>query len=354
MKKERIGGFDFIRAVCALGILCYHFYCHTASGFKPLHTFADGATFGTVFVTVFFMVSGAMLYYNHEEIGLRDLRSFYYSRWKRMFPLYWLVWGFFALELVFDNRVLFWAGSPWKIGLSLAGMDGYLNYLTAPNYYIVGEWFFGAIILMYALYPLLAAVFRRCPWGTFAVLGVLFLVIVKVDWFRIADPFHPVTCLFRFAAGMMVIRYREVLLEKRMTWIISLIVFLSMLVFGKYLDYRIVDMIAGFSLFFLLYFAGKTLEKQRIVGKCAAEIGGKLSFPLFLVHHVIINKVLGVRNPSGIKASTCMLLISIILSIVFAGAFYVIDRAVRSSGLFRKADRFFLKKTGASGETESK
>lgn len=39
--------------------------------------------------------------------------------------------------------------------LSLLGMDGYFQY-RGPNYYLIGEWFFGAIVFLYILYPLFA------------------------------------------------------------------------------------------------------------------------------------------------------------------------------------------------------
>ena len=75
MRRERIVGCDFIRAIAALGIIIFHFYCHSQNTFKPLLYHANG-DFGLVFVTIFFILSGAMCYYNY---GLQELniRSFF-------------------------------------------------------------------------------------------------------------------------------------------------------------------------------------------------------------------------------------------------------------------------------------
>ena len=43
MKKNKLKSIYFIKSVCALGIIMFHFSCHTEnSEFLPFHTFANG------------------------------------------------------------------------------------------------------------------------------------------------------------------------------------------------------------------------------------------------------------------------------------------------------------------------
>ena len=65
--REKLNSIYFIKAICALGIIIFHFSCHAEkSEFLPFYTFANG-DWGAVFVAVFFMVSGGILYYNYSK-----------------------------------------------------------------------------------------------------------------------------------------------------------------------------------------------------------------------------------------------------------------------------------------------
>ena len=70
------------------------------------------------------------------------------------------------------------AGIPkWKLVFSVLGLDGYLLPLGA-NFYKIGEWFLGCLLLIYLLFPLLRRLQngrRRCLAAT-AALGAVWLV----------------------------------------------------------------------------------------------------------------------------------------------------------------------------------
>ena len=148
----RIDACDFIRFFSAVGIVLYHISCKLpAEGFHLLYTYANG-TFGYLFVGVFFILSGAMLYYNQPQIG--SLRTFYYKRWKAIYPMFYLAYLYYFLQTVFSSGALFYKGNAKTMIWTILGLDGYVFY-KIDNYYILGEWFLGAIILLYVLYPLL-------------------------------------------------------------------------------------------------------------------------------------------------------------------------------------------------------
>lgn len=85
LDRQRLYSFDFIRSVCALGIIVFHFSCELpAALFHPLYNFSNGG-WGEVFVGIFFLLSGAVLYYNYSEI--KCIKVFYYKRFKSIFPM---------------------------------------------------------------------------------------------------------------------------------------------------------------------------------------------------------------------------------------------------------------------------
>lgn len=47
-------------------------------------------TWGDVYVTVFFIISGALLRYNNPEI--QDISRFYKKRFMEIFPPYYIAW----------------------------------------------------------------------------------------------------------------------------------------------------------------------------------------------------------------------------------------------------------------------
>lgn len=67
MRLKKILAIDFIRVICALGVIVYHFSCHlNNTRFLPFYSFVNG-DWGDVFVTIFFMLSGrnALLRYSN-------------------------------------------------------------------------------------------------------------------------------------------------------------------------------------------------------------------------------------------------------------------------------------------------
>lgn len=337
-KAEKIEGINFIRALCAVGIICHHYSTHSASSFKLFYTHAAGS-WGDVFVTVFFILSGGMLYYNHAKIN--SLKEFYFKRFTSIFPAFYISFLFFYIENIFAHGEVFYLGAPWKLLLSLAGMDGYLNY-AIPNYYILGEWFLGALILLYLLYPLLLLLINKLDL-IFTI--ILFVILIWENFSSIfaIDPFRNlISCMFSFWMGMLLFKYRDILYKKSLI-IISLIVFLLLYFVPIPFNGYILEHFMGAALFVLLYHAGAKIVKIKGVSSVINEIG-RLSYPIFLLQHIIIGKILSFRNPvSGIK-SMCLMVITILMTIIYAKALSVIAKSVTSSTLFQRAKAIFITK----------
>jgi len=216
MRKARIDNFDFVRSVAAWLIVIYHFSCICMYNPKfydfPFYRYANNVWGENTSVNIFFILSGASLFYNHEKIGLSNLKKYYIDRFKGIFPMFYMMWLFFYYQNVIANRTLFYNGSPKSMLLTLLGMDGYLSYRFPQNYYIIGEWFLGALIILYLVYPLLTWCMERFEIPTTIVLGVGTLALLKLQpLFSIQIDRNPITCMFAFWLGMVFIKHRDVL-----------------------------------------------------------------------------------------------------------------------------------------------
>ena len=90
--RERIPAFNFIRAACAIGIIFNHFTIDSQNAMERIFDKYPngGGSVGYSIVTVFFIISGALLYYNHQ--GELSAKEFYRKRWKTIFPLFYFTY----------------------------------------------------------------------------------------------------------------------------------------------------------------------------------------------------------------------------------------------------------------------
>lgn len=101
--------FDFVRALCAIGIIVYHYCCHVPNrDFLPLYSYVNDG-WGNLLVTMFFVISGALLYYNHGDVGFN--RTYFFKRWKAIFPCFYLAFVFFYIQNIIQiGKVLYLPG----------------------------------------------------------------------------------------------------------------------------------------------------------------------------------------------------------------------------------------------------
>ena len=85
--------------------------------------------------------------------------SVYMKRWKAVYPSFYIAYIMLFIWYIRFNRTFFTGRSPLTLVFTVLGMDGYLAG-AVPTWYILGEWFLGAIILCYVLYPLIVYCFK--------------------------------------------------------------------------------------------------------------------------------------------------------------------------------------------------
>ena len=107
MKKKKVvlDQFDFIRAIACLGIVLFHFAVEY--GWPDIfNNCVGGVTYGDIYVTVFFFISGALLFYNHSEID--DLKLFYKNKQHYLSSRhFYIAWGLMYIRDVLRYKVCF-------------------------------------------------------------------------------------------------------------------------------------------------------------------------------------------------------------------------------------------------------
>ena len=181
IKKKKLEGIIFTRACCCIGIVIYHYFCHSKGDFKFLFRTAN-SNFGFIFVTAFFNISGACLYYNYPIIT--SLTLFYYKRWKSIFPSYYLSYAYFYISRTLKTHKLVFKGFLSNIYFTILGLDGYFLY-RIKTCYLIGEWFFGAIIIIYFFYPFLTFIDKNYYYILALILCFLNIFIYYTNFFII-------------------------------------------------------------------------------------------------------------------------------------------------------------------------
>lgn len=349
MRKERIESFDFMRSVTAWIIVIYHFACMCNivpeyADFPFLYTHANGVWGENTSVNIFFMLSGASLYYNYPRIKFGGLKRYYFDRFKGLFPMFYMIWFWLFYQKATSVGNLFYNGNPKSLLLTLFGMDGYLSYRYTQNYYFIGEWFLGALVFLYLLYPVLTWCMKHCKIITTLLLGAGTLALHwPMPYFMIQRERNLITCLFAFWLGMIFIEYREQLSK---TWIAVVFGGIALvLIFVKVpVDPFLCAQAIAVGLFFLFYHVGNYVMKINIV-KPFFSYTGKISYGIFLLQHVVMGHVMGVfgKDAKSLPQLVLVLILTFGVIYLFADVFTRLNKILVNSWWFLKIQNLFYK-----------
>ncbi len=291
VKKARIEGFDMIRAISAIIIIIYHFACETS--FLPkkknlsfLLYYKNGNWGEITAVALFFMISGASLVYVYSNIKFDNLLTFYKKRWLSIFPPFLLVWGFNYIRNVIDLHNLFYAGD-WKvIMLSLLGMDGYFKYLN-DNYYYVGEWFLGAIVFLYWIFPILLVMYKKMFWISTLIFTSGLIFVTNTQFFEIFPTRNLITCIFCMWLGMAMMKFFDKINKNIILTISAAMVFIFLMFVPIRINIIYSMIIVAVALFIIFINITPYLYKISFL-KSFINFTSNISYPIFILQHLII------------------------------------------------------------------
>ena len=176
--------------------------------------------------------------------------------------LLYICFIYFFLRNAFNFHKLFYKGHLSKIFFTIIGLDGYLLY-KVKTYYEVGEWFLGAIIIIYFMYPfLLFIINKKNIIINNIIICFFYYLIYKKNFFRIGKGRNIITCTTSFYFGIETIRFKKMYLMNKKILLISFIIFIF-LYKVKMNSFILISQIQGFSLFILLFHIGQYLMKKK-------------------------------------------------------------------------------------------
>ncbi len=232
MAKERYHNLDYLRGICALGIMIYHYSWWVLGKYS-------GTDFmgrvGVYCVSMFYVLSGLTLflvYENRLSLNVSSLKSFFIKRIFRIFPLIWLV-------LIF--HVFFYFASldlNWYLK-SFTGIFSITDWsLSLP----LGMWSIGSELAFYLFFPLLLFVMKKGRIYIFLLSFFIFLLYGYFAFFGYTefnsisegvDVYkNPLNQIGIFYMGMLI---GYVFVDRKIeNWILFLLLAASLLVFVFY------------------------------------------------------------------------------------------------------------------------
>lgn len=269
------------------------------------------------------MVSGALLFYNYSE--KLTIKGYYVKRFKAIYPMFWLAYISFWLGNVFKNGAFFYKEEKWSYVWSLLGLDGYLAD-NVTTYYISGEWFLGAIIVLYILFPFILKLFNRNSIIAFVVVTILYVVFLGKPTLS-PNPFRSITsCLMSFVLAMVLMKYRKYILNRYVAIASGIICIILANIKFEILS-NAGNHVMGAFLFIVMYVFGEWIMKNNVVDKVFAEIS-RVSYGIYLLQHMAVMKVLTAWNPACPVNIIVVLLFTIILIFCEAEILTLVSKSV--------------------------
>lgn len=268
-------------------------------------------TWGDVYVTVFFIISGALLRYNNPEI--QDISRFYKKRFMAIFSPYYIAWGCMYILSAIKNRSVFYKGNPISILLSLIGMDSYLSY-KINGYYILGEWFVGAIVLLYLVYPIVVFWNKKSKLLSCSVIGIMYIASLAFNITGMSSFRTLPSCLLSFYIGYLMVEYYNYM--NRFIFGLMIMVLLG-IAFLKMNLPNIEAHIIGGAVALILYGIGTNIMHEGFLTRIVMWIS-KRSYYIFLIHHVVICQMIKkFGNVQATKEKVAILIITLFVIIFF-------------------------------------
>lgn len=296
-----------------VSILVIHFNATVTGYFTlPHKLFASVLPFGIYLgdfgSSLFFIVSGAALALTVPED--KSPLTFYKKRAKAIYPLFWLAWVVcFSIRFVTKPGYYAAAKTPTLL-LTVLGLD---NFAVAAgwvgtDFACVGEWFLGSILFLYLLFPLLHRGLRHKPWLTWIVAVLVCLPIHLAGWDARLVAIH----VLEFMFGMQYLR-----LQKNAKVGLA-VLFAVGTVACTNLDSKITC--AFFSMVVFTVLAGISHWLDRPWPRVICGRLAKLSYAIFLVHHVLIQRMAENFDLAALTRRDTAFLFLIYLAAVWAAA----------------------------------
>lgn len=339
-KKQNIKSIVFSRACCSIGIVIFHYFEHARGNYRFYFRTAN-SDIGTILVTTFFGISGTTLFYNYPKIY--SIKTFYYKRWKSILISYYISNIYFYLSISLISQRLIFKGPLKKLIFNFFGLDGYLLWsygISAFN--LVGEWFLGAIIIIYFLYPLISYLMNKNILIINFITSINYYLMYKTNIYEIViHERNIITCLNSFYFGMLIIQFKTLFFKSKMIFLFSVSIFIFLSLVKINTSFVLIKQIQGFSFYIILLQLGEYIMSKSYIK--LIYIFNALSYSIFLYHHRIIIDALKITNPNQLHLHIIFLINIIILITICAKIHSSCVNYILNTKIFGILDSLFLK-----------
>lgn len=330
---QRLLSMDVMKVLTFLLIIFYHYFMNldVHDLFPPVVYSNDNIHIATFAVALFFLLSGFGLMLSSRR-KWEGCRVYYKKRIFRILLPFYIVWFFCFIYQFFKMR-----GWPfddeiplWKFIYTVLGVDEFACMHGIENFSMgIGEWFLGCLICMYVLFPVLRQVLERWKHGAFAVISVLWLVLVF--WNPFGDLLPHLNFwykLYEFILGMYLgMIYQQ--MDRRILAVTVPVIVCILLPFAIPLPSAI-----------LITFFAAAVFLTVLVFEARLPRGGKLegflkwftgySFEIYLVHHVVIYEVTAwfLNHPCDKKEAIILFVCELVLMLLLARAVLVLEEKI--------------------------
>src|SRR6266849_8330291 len=318
---------DLVKGISILWIVFFHFFsayghdrfpwftnggyfskflsaCSPHSGFAMLQcrlesVYVLAIDCGYHSVGVFLLLSGIGLTYSlaHVVDPPSGWTGWYRDRLLRLYPMYW------AAHIIYLVAPFAWDGEPidHRFLLSLAG-DRFYPPDTLFYYLNPAWWYFGLLIQLYFVFPLLFRMLQKMgPVGFLVITGLvtlisryLLLCVLHVDGAYVQGAFFGCR-LCEFTLGMVIglyLRRDRVALERWLfstpTLLIGVAIYASgFLTYHSSATYTFSDPMFTTGLFVIVAHFASALSRIRTIASAIARVGF-YSYGLYLIHQPLV------------------------------------------------------------------
>ncbi len=297
---------DVLRLLSMAGIVYYHMVVTLyLKGIRQLDSVSplyenSNMHIAKVCVGLFFMMSGAGLMLSTKDKEHFSLKDYYKKRFIKILIPFYVVYVLYlitficltgeTLSSIYDRPV-----TPPAIIFTLLGMDSYLSSFGVPTYALgIGEWFLGALVMMYIIFPILRWALLKNKWVS-ALVAVIYYAVILLTYpnmsYALTNPgFVNFTVkVFDFFLGMFLVLLLD-RIPKRTSFAVSFCIFLFFLIYPRRLPVDdslmiVIQIVSIFMMFNALngFFARVPKVMKIITILCS------YTYVFFLVHHVIID-----------------------------------------------------------------
>jgi len=233
--------------------------------------------------------------------------------------------GFVFSFIILYQKNPFPGRNPATFILTLIGMDGFLLY-KIPNFYIIGEWFLGFIIILYLIFPIIRYFFILNKHLLLVTMVLMTIVVYNIYSFDMAIQHFPLSRILEFSFGMYFISYfkEEAFIKNIMYLVLTLVG--SVAVYKLFKTELYVFNILGM-LSFVFLSSVSTLIKSNIIVNIVKFLS-RYSYAAFLVHHQILIKIITYSKNSVNSKFENILLFVATLGIIY-GVAYVLQNLLQ-------------------------